>query len=136
MSCSCMHLNTSEGVTLVMQVCDKGKYLVSCKEVPKVLRNVVLPSMFPNGGSYQDTDCNSNCDVNGHSEDGVQEAENHVMHEFTEELSDFPLDRCMRLLPHDQNSGAFFIAVLQKVSQLPGGLLYDICCFSISLKSK
>jgi hypothetical protein len=71
--------------------------------------------MFPNGGSYQDIDCNSNCDVNGHSEDGVQEAENPVMHEFTEEVSDFPLDRCMQLLPHDQNPGAFFIALLQKV---------------------
>lgn len=75
--------------------------------------------MFPNGGSYQDIDSNSNCNVNGHSENGVQKAENPVMHEFTEEVSDFPLDRCMRLLPHDQNSGAFFIAVLQKVSHLP-----------------
>eukprot|EP00172_Hildenbrandia_rubra_P000783 Plantae.Rhodophyta-Hildenbrandia_rubra.ctg14410.p1 GENE.Plantae.Rhodophyta-Hildenbrandia_rubra.ctg14410~~Plantae.Rhodophyta-Hildenbrandia_rubra.ctg14410.p1 ORF type:complete len:803 (-),score=129.36 Plantae.Rhodophyta-Hildenbrandia_rubra.ctg14410:1035-3443(-) len=27
---------------------------------------------------------------------------------------DFPLDRCMRLVPHDQNTGAFFIAVLLK----------------------
>lgn len=34
-------------------------------------------------------------------------------------VSRFPLERCMRIVPHDQNSGAFFIAVLQKVSSLP-----------------
>ncbi|XP_045812070.1 RNA cytosine-C(5)-methyltransferase NSUN2-like [Trifolium pratense] len=101
------------------KVCDKGESLVSCKEVPKVRRSVVLPSMFPNGGSYRDIDCNGNCDVNGHSEDGVETVENPVMHEFAEEVSEFPLERCMRLLPHDQNSGAFFIAVLQKQSPLP-----------------
>ncbi|KAL6656177.1 hypothetical protein ACP70R_007003 [Stipagrostis hirtigluma subsp. patula] len=34
------------------------------------------------------------------------------------EHSDFPLHRCMRIVPHDQNSGAFFIAVLHKLSPL------------------
>ncbi|XP_073010109.1 uncharacterized protein [Typha latifolia] len=38
------------------------------------------------------------------------------------EFSSFPLQRCMRILPHDQNSGAFFIAVLQKVSPLHASL--------------
>lgn len=37
-----------------------------------------------------------------------------------EEVCDLPLELCMRLVPHDQNTGAFFIAVLQKVSPLPG----------------
>lgn len=40
------------------------------------------------------------------------------------EVSDLPLDRCVRIVPHDQNSGAFFIAVLYKVSALPGILLH------------
>ncbi|XP_077213231.1 uncharacterized protein LOC143848230 [Tasmannia lanceolata] len=35
-----------------------------------------------------------------------------------EEASSFPLERCMRILPHDQNSGSFFIAVLHKLSPL------------------
>ncbi|XP_026416651.1 tRNA (cytosine(34)-C(5))-methyltransferase-like [Papaver somniferum] len=35
------------------------------------------------------------------------------------EVSDLPLERCMRIVPHDQNTGAFFIAILQKVSPLP-----------------
>ncbi|CAN6174660.1 unnamed protein product [Urochloa humidicola] len=34
------------------------------------------------------------------------------------EYSDYPLHRCMRIVPHDQNSGAFFIAVLHKLSPL------------------
>nr|KYP75779.1 tRNA (cytosine-5-)-methyltransferase NSUN2 [Cajanus cajan] len=106
------------------KVCDKGKWLVSCKDVPKSHRGVVLPSMFPNGGSYQDVvdslgDDIITDDVNRNSEDDVQAAENPVMHEFIEEDSDFPLERCMRLVPHDQNTGAFFIAVLQKISPLP-----------------
>ncbi|KAM0965432.1 hypothetical protein ACFX2C_021340 [Malus domestica] len=37
-----------------------------------------------------------------------------------EEVSDFPLERCMRIVPHDQNRGAFFIAVFHKHSALPG----------------
>ncbi|RZB50187.1 LanC-like protein GCL1 [Glycine soja] len=96
-------LLSSERVLKESCVCDKGKWFVSCKDVPMSRRNVVFPSMFPNGGNYQD----------------VVDTENPVMHEFTEEVSDFPLERFMRLLPHDQNTGAFFIAVLQKVSPLP-----------------
>ncbi|XP_058087072.1 uncharacterized protein LOC131234303 isoform X2 [Magnolia sinica] len=34
------------------------------------------------------------------------------------EVSVLPLEHCMRILPHDQNSGAFFIAVLHKLSPL------------------
>ncbi|KAL5201391.1 hypothetical protein ABZP36_035745 [Zizania latifolia] len=34
------------------------------------------------------------------------------------EYSNFPLHHCMRIVPHDQNSGAFFIAVLQKLSPI------------------
>jgi multisite-specific tRNA:(cytosine-C5)-methyltransferase len=40
--------------------------------------------------------------------------------DLIEEVSDLLLERCMRIVPHDQNSGAFFIAVLQKLSPLPG----------------
>ena len=33
------------------------------------------------------------------------------------EVSSLPLERCMRIFPHDQDTGAFFIAVFQMVSQ-------------------
>ncbi|KAL5705172.1 multisite-specific tRNA:(cytosine-C(5))-methyltransferase [Ranunculus cassubicifolius] len=35
------------------------------------------------------------------------------------EVSSFPLERCMRIVPHDQNTGSFFIAVFHKLSSLP-----------------
>lgn len=38
--------------------------------------------------------------------------------DFKVEVSKFPLERCMRIVPHDQNTGAFFISVLQKTSLL------------------
>ncbi|KAG4377023.1 hypothetical protein GLYMA_18G015566v4 [Glycine max] len=74
-------LVSSERVLKESCVCDKGKWFVSCKDVPMSLRNVVFPSMFPNGGNYQDV-VDSNCnisngddiiidDVNGNSEDDV-----------------------------------------------------------------
>ncbi|KAK7387530.1 hypothetical protein VNO78_28404 [Psophocarpus tetragonolobus] len=108
------------------KVCDKGKWFVSCNDVPKFSRNVVLPSMFPNGGSYKEVLSNCNVSIRddiitdgaNKNSDDIQAAEDPVIHEFTEEVSDFPLERCMRLVPHDQNTGAFFIAVLQKVSTL------------------
>lgn len=34
-------------------------------------------------------------------------------------VSELHLERCMRVLPHDQNTGGFFIAVLEKIAPLP-----------------
>lgn len=65
---------------------------------------------------------------NGNVEDALQSSEDAVIsaNELDEEVSSFPLERCMRIVPHDQNGGAFFIAVLHKHSPLPG----DIYCQS------
>ncbi|XP_071567264.1 tRNA (cytosine(34)-C(5))-methyltransferase isoform X2 [Temnothorax nylanderi] len=35
------------------------------------------------------------------------------------EVSKFHLERCMRILPHHQDTGGFFVAVLEKVKSLP-----------------
>lgn len=40
------------------------------------------------------------------------------LNETKTKVSSLVLERCMRILPHDQNSGAFFIAVLHKISSL------------------
>ncbi|KAG5058289.1 hypothetical protein JHK86_013285 [Glycine max] len=109
------------------EIYDKGTWLVSYKDVPKYRRSVILSSMFPSGRGHHDL-VDSSCSVdpegitngiNGNAGDGVQAAENPVMSESAAEVCDFPLEHCMRILPHDQNTGAFFIAVLQKVSPLP-----------------
>ncbi|XP_025639432.1 uncharacterized protein [Arachis hypogaea] len=109
------------------KVYDKGTWLASYKDVPKYRRSIALASMFPSGSSFHesvDSDCNVEMGydvtdgVGENSEDGVQEMVNTVVPDSAE-VSDFPLEHCMRIVPHDQNTGAFFIAVLQKVSPLP-----------------
>ncbi|KAK7359006.1 hypothetical protein VNO77_00949 [Canavalia gladiata] len=110
------------------KVYDKGTWLVSYKDVPKFRRSVILHSMFPSGRGRQDlvdSNCNVEIDddvtsgVNGKAGDDNQAVESLVTTESAEDVSDFPLEHCMRIVPHDQNTGAFFIAVLQKVSPLP-----------------
>lgn len=36
-----------------------------------------------------------------------------------DEAGAFPLERCMRVLPHHGDTGGFFIAVLDKVADMP-----------------
>lgn len=60
-----------------------------------------------------------------HGLDGVSVSPNKIL-DCTSNIvsSKFPLHRCMRIVPHDQNSGAFFIAVLHKLSPLNGNLAF------------
>lgn len=81
---------------------DREGWYTSYKHVPKSQRDGVLKSMFPSGKSDKDSYEEMTC----------------VSSE--EEVCDLPLERCVRILPHDQNTGGFFIAVLDKVSSLPG----------------
>ena len=39
-----------------------------------------------------------------------------------ENIDAMQLQRCMRLLPHDQNTGGFFVALIRKTRPLPGSL--------------
>ncbi|XP_010472227.1 PREDICTED: tRNA (cytosine(34)-C(5))-methyltransferase [Camelina sativa] len=93
------------------KVRDKGGWFTSYKDVPQNRRGGVLVSMFPSGKNIKDLT------------NGSEETDNTVVDatpdEAAEEVSDLPLERCMRIMPHDQNTGAFFIAVLHKVSPLP-----------------
>ncbi len=34
------------------------------------------------------------------------------------EYADYPLEKCIRVLPHDQNSGGFFIVLLEKIAEI------------------
>ena len=77
--------------------------------------------MFPSGKNYVDLTDNNQKSENVHSEDTAQPDDPvSSTGNLEEEVSDLPLERCMRIMPHDQNTGAFFIAVLHKISQLPG----------------
>ncbi|XP_021301055.1 tRNA (cytosine(34)-C(5))-methyltransferase-like [Herrania umbratica] len=104
------------------KVRDKGVWLASYQDVRKFHRNGIVPSMFPSGRNYMDPTDNSQKSENvenGNSED-VAQPDDPVssLDNLEEEVSDLPLECCMRIVPHDQNTGAFFIAVLHKVSPL------------------
>lgn len=93
---------------------------------------MIVPSMFPSGRGDVDAtdDIHQTAEPeeelensgNGNCKEASDSAENTTppADELVEEVSDFPLDLCMRIAPHDQNTGAFFIAVLSKRSPLPG----------------
>ncbi|KAH7520515.1 uncharacterized protein LOC107425311 [Ziziphus jujuba] len=115
------------------KVRDKGVWLSSHKDVSKYRTNAIVPSMFPSGRSYTGTTDNNHrmelgeeCENNGNgnseeSKDTFLPTEDSRIQadELNEEVSEFPLERCMRILPHDQNGGAFFIAVIHKRAPLP-----------------
>ncbi|KAG6768468.1 hypothetical protein POTOM_027385 [Populus tomentosa] len=104
------------------KVRDKDLWLASHKDVSKFQRYHILPSMFPSGKSYAapaNKDLEHENGENAILEDGIQPTEDASTEDLIGEVSDLPLERCMRIVPHDQNSGAFFIAVLQKLSPLP-----------------
>uniref|UniRef100_T1IHK3 tRNA (cytosine(34)-C(5))-methyltransferase n=1 Tax=Strigamia maritima TaxID=126957 RepID=T1IHK3_STRMM len=44
----------------------------------------------------------------------------HMFPPPPEEVQNLHLNRCIRIVPHDQNTGGFFVAVLKKVALLPG----------------
>ncbi|KAG0476269.1 hypothetical protein HPP92_013110 [Vanilla planifolia] len=123
------------------KVRDKGVWLAAYEDVPMSRKGVIFPSMFPCDLSCKENDSQFDnledtsgfessrdeehysfnpkkhpVDVEGsEKEDGCRD-EKGDFNETKAKISSFPLERCMRILPHDQNSGAFFIAVLQKVS--------------------
>ncbi|CAK9163276.1 unnamed protein product [Ilex paraguariensis] len=113
------------------KVQDKNVWLASYKDVPTFRRAGINPSMFPSGKSYMDASDNSHeasCgkmpDIcsNGNCEKRSELSEDPLVPTDVseEEVTTLPLERCMRIVPHDQNTGAFFIAVFQKLSSLPG----------------
>ncbi|KAF2292978.1 hypothetical protein GH714_034525 [Hevea brasiliensis] len=104
------------------KVRDKGIWLSSYKDVSKFCRFGILRSMFPSGTSCvapADGDYKQENGANVNSEDEPMADPMTSTEDLNEEVSDLPLESCMRIVPHDQNSGAFFIAILHKLSPLP-----------------
>ncbi|XP_055810969.1 uncharacterized protein LOC129880797 [Solanum dulcamara] len=105
------------------KVQDKGVWLTSYNEICDSRRAAVVPGMFPSGKGYVDAPGRQLPDngSNGNSQNGirmVQDSANPTTI-LDEEVSTLPLERCIRIVPHDQNSGAFFIAVFHKLSPSP-----------------
>ncbi|KAL3622806.1 hypothetical protein CASFOL_018552 [Castilleja foliolosa] len=74
-------------------------WLASCNDVPKYRRTFITPGMFPSGNLYAETPkwryC-ENGDIN--SENGLQSTDASVApsNSFEVEVSELPLERCMR----------------------------------------
>uniref|UniRef100_A0A7N0TTI2 SAM-dependent MTase RsmB/NOP-type domain-containing protein n=1 Tax=Kalanchoe fedtschenkoi TaxID=63787 RepID=A0A7N0TTI2_KALFE len=110
------------------KVCDKGMWFESYKDVPKSRRGSIIPSMFPTGRNFADpNEDDGNADLEVVENDAKKQRidEDTANTVADEEVSDLPLDRCIRIVPHDQNSGAFFIAVLYKTSPLPATAIQE-----------
>ncbi|KAK6923360.1 SAM-dependent methyltransferase RsmB/NOP2-type [Dillenia turbinata] len=112
------------------KVCDKSSWFASYKDVPESKRASIVPSMFPSGKSdthsalndQGSTGSEESCESakNGDSENDINSTDSIPPASVAEEeISSFPLQHCVRIVPHDQNSGAFFIAVFHKLSSLP-----------------
>uniref|UniRef100_A0A0D6R5Z1 SAM-dependent MTase RsmB/NOP-type domain-containing protein n=1 Tax=Araucaria cunninghamii TaxID=56994 RepID=A0A0D6R5Z1_ARACU len=115
------------------KVRDKGYWLTSYRQVHRYRKTTIVPSMFPSGKSWDEYTCNAiqeNCgkeeikmeamsENDTYKREGMPLEENSVKDDGSEEeaeVASLPLERCMRILPHDQDTGGFFIAVFQKVS--------------------
>eukprot|EP00271_Cylindrocystis_brebissonii_P018703 TRINITY_DN5426_c0_g2_i1.p1 TRINITY_DN5426_c0_g2~~TRINITY_DN5426_c0_g2_i1.p1 ORF type:complete len:1077 (+),score=238.17 TRINITY_DN5426_c0_g2_i1:140-3370(+) len=92
-------------------------------------RNVnVGPSMFPSGNTTGPSPAPpaepvevGNGDANPMEEDGKEAGEGKERPDRSgdpPETCPFPLERCLRVVPHDQDTGGFFVAVMQKVAPL------------------
>ncbi|XP_009600484.1 uncharacterized protein [Nicotiana tomentosiformis] len=110
------------------KVKDKGMWLTSYQEVSNSRRAAVVPGMFPSGKAFVDApdDDASRSQLpdngsNSNSQNGIAVVQDPATQTtiLDEEASNLPLERCMRIVPHDQNTGAFFIAVFHKLSPLP-----------------
>ncbi|KAM7529315.1 hypothetical protein LguiB_032725 [Lonicera macranthoides] len=111
------------------KVRDKGMWLASYKDVPQYRRSGILRSMFPCGKSSvgpSDNDQNPSGEMHDNGDNEISKSGSQLTEETVaptdaveEEVSTFPLEHCMRIVPHDQNTGAFFIAVFKKLSNLP-----------------
>ncbi|KAF3331202.1 tRNA (cytosine(34)-C(5))-methyltransferase-like protein [Carex littledalei] len=103
------------------KVRDKGSWFTTYKDIPVHRKNgAIVQSMFPSGLSWKETlnegATNHLTEAPISEESKESDASSHLSEM---EVSELPLERCMRIVPHDQNSGAFFIAVFQKISPLP-----------------
>ncbi|WVZ92421.1 hypothetical protein U9M48_038489 [Paspalum notatum var. saurae] len=121
------------------KVQDRVSWFQTHDDVPDDRKDVVLPSMFPSSNSTEEShpmcgDVEVNIDNRGSFSRNINiEERSNVNHDTDgasisstnkiDSTSKFPLHRCIRIVPHDQNSGAFFIAVLHKLSPLNGSLI-------------
>ncbi|KAJ8541976.1 hypothetical protein K7X08_016842 [Anisodus acutangulus] len=90
-------------LTFNVKVQDKGMWLTSFNEVCDSRRAAVIPGMFPSGKGYADAQLPHN-ESNGNSQIGNGMVQDPAIPTtiLDEEASTLPLERCMRIVPHEQ----------------------------------
>ncbi|KAK1315492.1 hypothetical protein QJS10_CPA06g02029 [Acorus calamus] len=94
--------------------------LGTCEAVSGVESLVSLKTRHQEGISFEQASINDNEETAIKVEEPAEKCACQVDCKITckEEVSEFPLERCVRIVPHDQNTGAFFIAVFHKLAPL------------------
>ncbi|KAK1287635.1 hypothetical protein QJS10_CPB19g01409 [Acorus calamus] len=94
--------------------------LGTCEAVSGVESLVSLKTRHQEGISFEQASINDNEETAIKVEEPAEKCACQVDSGITckEEVSEFPLERCVRIVPHDQNTGAFFIAVFHKLAPL------------------
>ena len=114
----------------MLQVRDKGIWISSYRHVNKHRAGSILPGMFPSGNTCNEQlDCEDEKNILDVVVDDAEEIpqngtnrDKFPLEDGNVEFATLPLERCLRILPHDQDTGGFFIAVFKKISTLKGEL--------------
>ena len=111
---------------VLAQVKDKTTWYRSYADVDYNRGSNLLRSMFPSGRNSNERGDSANlAEIDPQSKKHDEAAEDGQS-EGVEETSiegercEFPMERCLRLAPHDSDTGGFFIALLRKVKPLTG----------------
>ncbi|KAH9558782.1 hypothetical protein CY35_06G025200 [Sphagnum magellanicum] len=102
---------------------DRKRWLCSASQVNRHRAGVVVPSMFPSGNGWDSSDVPAEesvapTDLAAEADEKNEGPDETESEEGPPEIATLPLERSMRILPHDQDTGGFFIAVFQKISPL------------------
>ncbi|XP_071785595.1 RNA cytosine-C(5)-methyltransferase NSUN2-like [Asterias amurensis] len=114
-TCSFNPIENEAVVASVLQKCegslelvDVSDHLPGLKRIPGLTKWKVIDNVSEVFGSYEDV-----------PESKKQKFKATMWPPTEEEADRLNLHRCVRILPHQQNTGGFFVAVLRKVATLP-----------------
>lgn len=94
----------------IVQILDTSKLLPGLKRCPGLRSWKVMDKAGRLWQSHQE--------VEDHRSQYGDEGLNRLQESMFPPQSDLPLERCMRVYPHQQDTGAFFIAILEKQTEI------------------
>lgn len=111
-TCSLSPIEDEAVVGHVLSLCQGSAELVDCSDMlPNLKRRKGISKwdiMMKDGNWYS-------------KHEDLPENKSHIMKQMFpgDDYEKYNLDRCMRFLPHDQDTGGFFVCSIQKTAKLP-----------------